>query len=102
MPSDSPSLAVPTQEPASAGAPHGLCECVLGCQCQIIRGPAAFQVERNGRTLKVCTRCNLSGDRNQKLLVGMNDPMRVFMNYDPLGAMAIAFELSEQAPAVSP
>jgi hypothetical protein len=77
-------------------APHGFCECRSGCQCAIIAGPVAFEVERDGRKLKVCTRCDLSSDAGKRLLVTKGDPIAPYQNHDPLGALVIALELASQ------
>ena len=58
-------------------------ECAHSC------APIAFSVERNGKTIKVCTRCDLSTDKNKKLLVTMKMEMSWFFDYDALGAFCL-------------
>ena len=79
----------------SEDLPHGLCECrdnhgAAGC-----RGPAAWLVTRDGLKLRLCTRCDLSGDRDKVLLVVGSDPLQPYSSYDSLGALSISLHLSE-------
>ncbi len=78
--------------------PHGPCECRIGCECQAKPGPAAFTVTRDGKTLKVCTRCDFRADRPlRQLLVTGNDSTDVYLEYDALGCYIIIGELAELA-----
>ena len=71
------------------------CECRDGCACQTDPGPAAFEVTRpepdgkGAQVLKVCTRCHLTGDEDETLLVTEEDPIAPFLEHDPLGVFAI-------------
>tara|TARA_Y100000310_G_scaffold341826_1_gene442325 strand:+ start:254 stop:490 length:237 start_codon:yes stop_codon:yes gene_type:complete len=65
--------------------PHGNCECVAGCQCERNGpGPAYAEVTRDGKRMKVCSRCTLFGDKDEKLLVTAEDSASVYLDYDPL------------------
>lgn len=79
--------------------PHGVCECDtglvsnplfggMGC-CQGT-GPVAFKVTRDGQEMKVCTRCDLPSDESKILLVTKEDDIRVYMDFDTMGALCIA------------
>lgn len=70
--------------------PAGRCECD-GPTCCHGRGPAAFEVTRDGKRMKVCTRCDLTSDGDKKLLVTRDMPAKLFFDFDPLGALCIAF-----------
>ena len=74
--------------------PHGRCQCDGPTCCQG-RGPAAYRVEREGRTMRVCTKCDLSSDANKTLLVTEKDKADVWMEFDALGAFRIMHELQE-------
>lgn len=74
--------------------PYGMCECD-GAMCCRGYGPAAFSVVRDGKAMKVCTKCDLSSDTNKVLLVKKTDKTKIWMDYDPLGAMCIMFKLQE-------
>ena len=87
----------------SAEYPHGECECRHpSCSCGGGRkpGPAAFEVTREGKPIKVCTRCDLSGDRPSRvLLVQERDEMGPYIDWDALGAMCITFEAADRRKA---
>ena len=72
---------------------HGVCECRDGCQCAGVGGPAAFEVVRVNRTLRVCTRCLLSGDTERRLLVTAADKREPWASYDALGFFVITQRL---------
>lgn len=74
--------------------PHGRCECD-GATCCGGRGPAAYRVTRKGRSMLVCTKCDLSSDTDKVLLVTKDDPAQVWMDFDALGAVCIMFKLAE-------
>jgi len=74
--------------------PHGKCECAP-CRAGWCggRGPAAYEVRRDGKVLRVCTKCTLFRDNYQKLLVKPGDPIEPFEAWDELGTMRIQSEL---------
>lgn len=78
--------------------PYGLCECRDSCACETNPGPAAWDVLRDGRRLKVCTRCTLSGDADRKLLVKKTDVVGPFLAYDAWGMCVVALELVDEEP----
>lgn len=78
----------------------------FGCECQDCNiysncgksiAPVTKLVERNGKRIKVCSRCDLSSDKLIKLLVNKNTPAKALIDYDALGAMCIMSEISEQS-----
>lgn len=74
--------------------PFGECECRDGCQCALRPGPAAFAAVRNGRKVKLCTRCDVSSDKpTLELLVQRDTPIGPFLEWDGLGALAIGLEI---------
>lgn len=85
----------------SADFRYGKCECVHGsCPCSISAGPAVFTVIREGRTMRVCTKCDLSTDRATRiLLVQGEDPVTfldTLMAWDALGGWCVLAELQER------
>ncbi len=77
---------------------YGECECRGGCQCALVPGPAAFTVEREGKTMKVCTRCDFDSDRKTRvLLLQSSGSMEPYMKYDFLGALCIIGMAAERA-----
>lgn len=71
----------------------------LECQCQRNDpGPAAEEITRDGKRLRVCTRCKLTGDTDRVWLVTKDSPAEVFMDYDPLGFLVIIDHLSSEEP----
>ena len=55
------------------------CECRDGCQCEHRAGPAAYEVARNGKTMRVCTRCDFASDRpTRRLLVTRDIELRPY------------------------
>lgn len=78
--------------------PYGECECDdQGCQCDWNPGPAAYTVVRDGKTMKVCTRCDLTSDKpTRKLLVTEDTDPVVFAEYDLLGALHLANEVRKE------
>lgn len=87
------------KDPIKNMFPHGACECADGMPggCCMGRGPAAFEVLRDGKKMRVCTRCDFSSDEpTRKLLVRGTDPMSIYSDFDGLGALCLAFMLSEQ------
>ena len=75
-------------------APYGLCECD-GVGCCGGFGPVAFEVTRDGKKMKVCTRCDLLTDSSKKLLVKKSDNAEIWMKFDPLGGFIIIGMLGE-------
>ena len=75
--------------------PHGRCECDGG-QCCHGQGPAAYRVTRKGRRMIVCTRCDLGSDTDKGLLVTKEDNVRVYEDFDPLGALCLIYLFAEQ------
>jgi hypothetical protein len=59
--------------------PHGVCQCNDGCTA--CRGPAAFEVVRNRRAIRVCPRCVGATDVNAVLLVRPTE-LAIFEAYD--------------------
>ena len=74
-------------------APYGYCECKSGSrylECCGGTGPAAFEATRDGKTTKLCTRCDLSDDNpTRKTLVQPGDDLSIFEDFDALGAECI-------------
>ena len=78
--------------------PHGSCDCNSGLAfddgegCCLGTGPAAFEVERDKRKMRVCTRCShLTGDKNLVQLVRATDStFEIFSAFDPLGALVLS------------
>lgn len=66
------------------------CECE-GNICCYGRGIAVFEVVREGKKIKVCTRCDLRSDKNQKILkyVKRLDAGKL-IEFDSLGAVCLA------------
>jgi hypothetical protein len=71
------------------------CECRDGCQCQEKPGPAAYLIQRDGRKLRVCTRCTLPGDETLEVLVNKNTPSREYIEHDALGILCLVFRMRE-------
>ncbi len=76
--------------------PYGECECRQGCSCAGIPGPAAELVERDGKEMRVCTRCSLSSDGKKGWLLTEESPSEPFASYDALGFMCAAMHLAEK------
>jgi transcription elongation factor Elf1 len=77
----------------SSPYPHGPCECTAGCMvCKHRPGPAAFVVQRDGKPVKVCTKCDLTGEQSA-LLVTPTDDLDVYDAWDDLGAWCIRRKL---------
>lgn len=72
--------------------PRG-CECP---DCSHPNAPVAFRVKRDGKEFDVCTRCDLPDDEKESL-VDADTPAEPFMEYDPLGAMCLSFEVNGDA-----
>lgn len=66
------------------------CECD-GSHCCGGRGIAVFSVRRDRKTLRVCTNCDLSGDKHKKILRYVkNIPAKMLIDFDALGAICLA------------
>lgn len=66
------------------------CEC-NGTTCCGGRGIAVFEVERNGKKMKVCTKCDLLSDKNKKILKYVKTiSAKKLVDFDPLGAVCLA------------
>lgn len=73
------------------------CECTKSCG---IHGPdndaPCFAiVERNGVTIRICTRCQLSSDKKVALLVDAETAAQPFQDYDILGYFCLLHYLIE-------
>lgn len=81
--------------------PYGKCECGPEYNCKVHGamgdGPAAYEITRNGKRLKVCTRCDLGSDENKTLLIRLQDDAAPFIEWDALGAMCLAADLDKPA-----
>lgn len=78
--------------------PRG-CECDCGgelSQCGGVSAPVAFEVTRDGERIKVCTRCELPSDTDEKVLVDLHTPVEPYIEYDALGALAVSGELGKK------
>ena len=73
--------------------PYGRCECPEHPNCQ---GPAFYEVKRDGKTIKVCTRCDLPSDTDKKFLIKEDQVIGPFWRYDKLGVMKAAIDQIEQ------
>lgn len=79
--------------------PFGECECRRGCRCEAFAGPAALVIERDGKRMNVCTRCDLSSDKKIEQLVTKDTPFDVFQAYDILGAFVLAGNIALEGEA---
>lgn len=79
--------------------PHGKCQCD-GPTCCGGNGPAAFEVTRYGKRMRVCTRCDLSSDQDKTLLVQKDEPMEIYADHDFLGVVCIAMRLADAESAI--
>lgn len=81
-------------DPKNALFPYGRCACD-GSMCCGGRGPAVYQVVRNGKTIRLCTKCDLSSDSDKTLLVRKTDKTaKILMDFDALGAFCIVNDLA--------
>lgn len=73
--------------------PYGVCECPeASAMCCDGQGPVAFSVLRNGKRLRLCTRCDMSTDEDRKTLVKKTDNFKLYLEFDTLGALCLAFD----------
>lgn len=75
--------------------PFGPCSCTSCYNCNGHPGPAAYEVVREGQTVRVCTRCIFSWDRkaNCKILPTAETTMKPFADWDPLGLYVLVSEI---------
>ncbi len=67
-------------------------EITYGCDCDCgnhqgrdrATVPVAFLVERDGKQMKVCTRCDISSDKRLSRLFDGETPFTEFFDFDPL------------------
>lgn len=80
-------------------------EIIYGCDCVCSNhsngaenAPCAFLVERNGKQMKVCTRCDLTSDQNKVRLFDTETIFKPFFEFDPLGALCLTnfVQMSEE------
>lgn len=78
------------------------CECKdCGVHAESNDAPLAYLIERDGKQLKVCTRCRRSGDLVLGLLIDMSAPIDPHFDYDALGTLGVVMymlEHEEQVP----
>jgi hypothetical protein len=79
---------------------------VRGCQCDCGNhscgadlAPVFLLVERDGKEMRVCSRCDLTSDKKLARLVTKVMPIQPFVDFDILGAMCIPkyFDLPVEA-----
>ena len=70
-----------------------------GLKCGLRIAPTAYLVERDGRVLRVCTRCLLESDRVIEILADENARYEVYERYDPVGAIQLVAKLTARAYA---
>ena len=77
------------------------CDChdCNGLKCGLRIAPTAYLVERDGRVLRVCTRCLLESDRVIEILADENARYEVYEQYDSLGAIQLVAKLTARAYA---
>jgi hypothetical protein len=86
-----------------AVAEYAMCECPSpSFQCCGGRGPAAYEATRDGKRLKLCTRCDLSGDQDKRLIVTEQHSVKVLMDFDAIGAFVVMHELMEARKMATP
>lgn len=78
-------------------------EIIYGCDCicsNHINGadktPVAFLIERDGKEMKVCTRCDLSSDKHIANLFDETTEMQPFAEHDALGLFCMPGRLLEK------
>ena len=65
-------------------------------------GPAAYRLLRNGKAMNVCTRCYLTVDKERVSLVQIADNLAPFMQFDPLGCVALIGHIDTSTERISP
>lgn len=72
------------------------CECD-GPMCCGGKGIAVFQVVRNGKKIRVCTRCDLGGDTQKKILrYVLKIPTKKLVDFDALGAFCLSSYIQDK------
>ena len=72
------------------------CECG-GSSCCSGRGIAVFQIVRKGKKMKVCTKCDLSTDKDKKILKYVAKiPAEKLINFDALGALCLGDDIADK------
>lgn len=72
------------------------CEC-NGPTCCGGRGIAVFEVERESKKMKVCTKCDFGDDKGKKILKYVTKiPTKKLFDFDTLGAICLANYISEK------
>jgi hypothetical protein len=72
------------------------CECD-GPTCCGGRGIAVFVVERDGKDIKLCTRCDFGSDQNKRILKYVKKlPAEKLINFDSLGALCLANDIEKK------
>lgn len=74
-----------------------LCDCRECDSCCMTPGPAAYKAVRDGRTMHLCTRCNLSTDRGLTLIIEPNADLEPYARWDALGYFCLIADLSAMA-----
>jgi len=77
--------------------PRG-CECICTAHGNHISTPVAYLISREGREMKVCTRCQMSNDKIISMLIDRETPSNPYIEFDALGAMLLIMRLTEDAP----
>lgn len=76
------------------------CECESQCQAHGDNNPelipCAYIIERDGKEMKVCTRCLLTTDKRVAFLVDDTTVMTPFVDYDALGVFCLMNEYSRK------
>lgn len=69
-----------------------ICECRDGCQCQDNPGPAMHIIERKGKVMNVCSRCDLTGDTMISRFALNREELSAaaLLEYDPIAALMLA------------
>ncbi len=77
--------------------PYGPCECRMkSCRECHGSGPAALEATRNGKRIRLCTKCDLPTDTDIVWLVKKTDQAEPFAQWDALGFMCMLFRLAEE------
>jgi hypothetical protein len=76
------------------------CECTNNCNVHFGNkengAPCTEVVERDGKELKVCSRCVLTGDKHVRYLIDEETPLGPFMKYDALGTFCTAMHFNAE------
>lgn len=71
-----------------------LCDCRECENCCDHPGPAAFMATRGGKTMHLCTRCNLPSDRGLTLIIDpRTDDLEAFARWDALGYFCLLADM---------